>query len=125
MVVARKRCNRCKRRKPVELGFYRDKHAPDGYQYACKVCHGERNGSRAYASLLRRRYGITLMDYEFLHRKQNGRCAICRKRKVGRLKLDGKPARLYLMTTRQGGCVVCFVPTATVALAAFLILQSY
>jgi hypothetical protein len=44
--VEKKQCTRCKRRKPAEIDFYRDKTAKDGRSPWCKAC--TKDYDRAY-----------------------------------------------------------------------------
>lgn len=90
-------CSRCREAKPVDA-FHRRK---DGYQHYCKTCraeyhhewrqrHAERLNAKARqrtkdnpdekrAGELRRKYGLTMEDYEQLLVSQNCVCALCKR----------------------------------------------
>lgn len=76
-----KLCTKCKIEKPFE-DFYTK--GSEGYNSWCKACCRE-NVRKHYAERpdyyhdkrLRREFGITLEDYQSLHRSQDGKCAIC------------------------------------------------
>lgn len=78
-----KRCFRCKQIKPVSE-FYRSNTRY--YQRECKICNKERkyawhhtdSGKISSANTkLKRRYGITLEEYEKMLESVGGRCEIC------------------------------------------------
>ena len=50
----------------------------DGLQSCCKDCELLLRRATQRKSDLRRRFGITELDYEKMLREQNGRCAICK-----------------------------------------------
>lgn len=97
---ATKTCTRCHEEKsPSE--FYRDRTRKDGLYPQCRKCAAQaKKGSRKsdpeyqrqwrqrnpdkYRAIsrraeLKRKYGITVSDYEGMYAKQEGRCAICKK----------------------------------------------
>lgn len=68
--------------------FPKDKSKPSGYRNQCKACrsivaskwkhkNAEKNGLTRANSHLKRRYGITLDDYDKMLKLQDGKCAIC------------------------------------------------
>jgi len=93
-----KTCTKCKTEKPIE-DFTRDKSRRDGRFPQCKVCkagvdqkqyaknaskrkalskiHYDNNKDAHACRTLQRKYGISLEEYEELHKKQDGQCRIC------------------------------------------------
>jgi hypothetical protein len=76
-----KRCgnSRCQKVKPLSE-FHNDRRQSDGKAHYCKACARIRSKARTSKqnrSYNLKRYGITLDDYEWLLKTQNGRCAIC------------------------------------------------
>ena len=69
-----KRCYKCKENKPEDL-FYKNKSKKDGLCSLCKTCHQIYDKTRDK----KRRYGITVKQYNKMFEKQNGVCAICHK----------------------------------------------
>jgi len=89
VTVASKRCPSCGEEKPA-ADFYRHRAKPDGLQIQCKEC--QRAYQREYdrrapgkkklrvrRAYLKRRYGLTVEQYELLLFEQNGRCALCQR----------------------------------------------
>ena len=113
----KKRCALCKKRKLLKY-FYKNNVKGKQYRSAyCRKCTREyqqsekykktkrRYGKKYYASesnkenitsnAMKRRYGISIEDYEEMLKKQKGACAICGKKecipcygKVRRLSID-------------------------------------
>jgi hypothetical protein len=82
-------CAECNRKKGIHL-FYKRSSSKRGYSLKCKSCVKK---SPQYKALLdkayRRKYGISLLEYEVLLLRQNDRCAICRRKPgVRRLAVD-------------------------------------
>lgn len=67
-----KTCTNCKEIKP-ESDFYRDRASSDGYMYWCKSC----KGTAEYHRNLKRRYDLTIDDFDKLFESQGSVCAIC------------------------------------------------
>lgn len=81
-------CTRCKEEKAVEAFPIRT-HASGSRHSMCKPCKYEyeqewkkNNPEAVLAGELRRRYGITVEQYEAMLRSQRFRCAICQRRDV-------------------------------------------
>ena len=78
----KKTCPNCKKEKDKEKEFYRNRTSYDGRQSWCIVCQNSRKRSPLPSgywreSDLRKKFGITLKDYEELLENQGGVCAIC------------------------------------------------
>lgn len=75
-------CCQCKESFSEE-DFHKNKTASDGYQAACKECNKGNTLKRDPAYWrkhnLKRKFGITLEQYEELLVKQNYSCAICER----------------------------------------------
>lgn len=71
-------CNRCQQVKPVEE-FYKAQGNADGLQRICKGCRKNYYDYAQHRELyLRRKYGISVAEYESLLDKQKGVCFICK-----------------------------------------------
>lgn len=96
------RCNDCGAVKPWD-DFYQHKTGKRKGQpkfACCKRCYQDRNKERHtqsnYAGLIRRKYGLTLEQYDEMRAAQDYRCAVCRRHE-DELKQDpslGKNRRL-------------------------------
>ena len=80
-----KKCRKCKVKKPLE-DFTRNKSRKNGRSIYCKKCHCKsvtdyykKNPRKLRDHNLKKKYGITIADYEKLFEDQNGTCAICDK----------------------------------------------
>lgn len=80
-----KKCSKCKVIKPFE-SFYKNKYKLDGLNIWCNACfnssrkiYRDNNLSMIRRINLRKRYNITIDEYEKILLSQNGVCAICRK----------------------------------------------
>ena len=80
--IRTKRCPACKETKPID-DFHNNKSMPDGKQSYCKPCWNTkeaRQRSNPYGMrnlLLKRRYKMTLEQYQEKLKEQGGGCAIC------------------------------------------------
>jgi len=102
-------CPCCKQKKSIR-DFYTNKSCSDGLQGWCKKCHTMKNTEAARRpnqkrdarlkqwreenrekiklqikhNALKRKYGVSLKDYNDMIKKQNGKCVICFSVLVGR-----------------------------------------
>lgn len=91
LVVGEKCCGKCKTIKKLS-DFFTEQRRPDGFSSWCKACCAESaRGVRErrliarpghdrtvnLRGLLRRRYGIDLLDFQLLADMQRQKCAIC------------------------------------------------
>jgi hypothetical protein len=93
-----KRCALCKEVKP-SADFYERALTVDGLESKCKACISEKDRNRNVTPAARqrnrelkyrRKYGITIADYEAMLISQGNSCAICRRAPEGteRLQVD-------------------------------------
>ena len=81
IVTPEKTCSQCSETKPINH-FGINRASKDGLQYNCKECVKEYR-RRVYSpdyranKNLKRKFGITLEDYDELAKQQDYRCAIC------------------------------------------------
>lgn len=84
-----KTCNRCGVSRPLDR-FSKEKLARDGHRTICKECdverhrlHREKNPAKyteeVIAKNLKRNFGISIDDYNYMFADQNGCCAICNR----------------------------------------------
>jgi len=93
-----KTCSSCKKRK-MRNKFGKSTRSKDGLRGQCLVCYNKKkhewrlanwqrdndiksryrqsNPDRVRDANLRQKYGISLIEYEFMFEQQNGLCAIC------------------------------------------------
>jgi hypothetical protein len=84
LVSSCKTCTRCKTDKPL-TEFHKRKKSKDGLQPLCKPCAIEKNHD--YYSYeahrrhwLKKRYGLSIEQYNTLLDSQNGLCAVCQSK---------------------------------------------
>lgn len=87
-----KRCPRCRETKPLEE-FNRNRAKKDGRQGTCVPCMVVLRRTTQRASDLRRRYDMSVEEFNSLEEKQGGVCAVCLRppasgRWSGRLRID-------------------------------------
>lgn len=109
-----KKCNKCQKIKPL-TEFFKDKASSDGYYTICKKCKSDstykwrkenkelynngakkwrkNNPEKEYGHEIKRRYGLSLEDYNKMLVKQEMKCALCDTqhdptKKRGRLYVD-------------------------------------
>lgn len=86
------KCVKCNNWKlPSE--FYKSSRDWNGIKTTCKNCGVEHHREYMYVYNIKRKYGISIYEYETLLIKQNGVCAICKNKKLsskknGRLCVD-------------------------------------
>ena len=96
MAEGTKRCTQCREVKPL-TDFYKAKDKPFGVRSSCKLCDGKYNKKirppltlvqkAAKAARARKRlYGVTPETFDAMYRKQHGKCYICHRRFVGKLR---------------------------------------
>ncbi len=85
--------------------FYKNRECVSGYEGECKICWRKRSQARYHTmdKVLKQRmnrragmlqkYGITVAQYEQIHKEQNGNCSICGKPEMTKYK-DGFIQRL-------------------------------
>lgn len=78
-------CSKCKQTKPINAKwFYRDASKKSGFGYQCKKCCKKRKKEPRYKKInlkyeLKRKFQITLEQYDQMFEKQHGVCKICNK----------------------------------------------
>ena len=87
-------CNKCHIKKDLETGFYltgrKSDSNPNNRHYTCKECTKARVNAAAAANPdaqrerdYKRKYGITIEEYEQMLELQGGTCALCPKTSPG------------------------------------------
>lgn len=99
-----KTCTKCKIDKPLDA-FSKHSKGKHGRNTACKECKNQqarafyaenseeilsrqRNRENEYAYQIKKRYGITIEEYDAMLERQSGVCAICKKHRGKRLSVD-------------------------------------
>lgn len=105
-----KSCSTCKLTKPTSE-FDRDSRYKSGFRSQCSFCNTKGKHKSSLSYNLKRRYGITLEDYEKLSVSQNNVCAICSKKETrvtrpnsGKYSMDGPP-RLVVDHNHETGVI--------------------
>ena len=90
-----KKCSRCGEKKPrTEFYVSRKSRAKDGLQSHCKSCTRAYDRERVrcpesrWRIEIKRRYGLTVEDFQRMFQAQAGRCAICHDPFVKRPHVD-------------------------------------
>lgn len=85
-----KTCSRCKQKKS-KSEFCRNRLNSDGLHLQCKTCHSEsqrkyrkQNKRKIQDHRLRKRYGISIDDYDRMATTQGHKCAICGGQNFGK-----------------------------------------
>jgi len=89
-----KKCLKCGKTKSQDR-FYFNKSVPDGLNSWCMQCDKSYDKQHQRGNDLRRKYGITVAQYELILKSQNGVCVICKqpetikyRNKIRRLAVD-------------------------------------
>lgn len=83
-----KTCTMCKLEKEL-TEFVKKSSSKDGYAGHCSGCHKIKYvAGKRREQHLKRRYGLTLADYDRMLEEQNVACAICQEPKVYNLHVD-------------------------------------
>ena len=77
------RCASCKETKTREE-FGVNRAAPGGRNWRCRACTRAANAAEGKSGRLRRRYGLTIEDFDQMLAAQGGVCAICEEARLGR-----------------------------------------
>lgn len=87
---AQKRCGRCRQDKPL-AAFHKERRNRDGLSNRCKDCNLKQlqewrkaNPRKHWNAELKRRYGITIEQYDAMLITQGGGCGICGSTEPGR-----------------------------------------
>lgn len=78
-----KKCAHCKQKKDLK-DFRKVSNQKDGYGYNCRECSCQQSKESKY----RVRYGITLQEKELMFKNQNGLCALCKEKIIGKICVD-------------------------------------
>jgi hypothetical protein len=78
-----KKCAHCQQTKELKF-FRRRSNQKDGLDYNCRECSCQQSKESKY----RIRYGITLHEKTDMLIKQDGLCALCKEKIVGRICVD-------------------------------------
>lgn len=84
-----KECTKCSKRRQL-MKFFKDKTKSDGLDSWCMYCRNrykrlnrfkilKRRNKTARVDQLKCLYGMSQKDYDFLYKKQKGKCGICRQ----------------------------------------------
>lgn len=73
-----KTCSKCKQVKEI-TEFFKDSAKPDGYEYYCKSCAMLKKQNNDY----RKKYNITLLQFEEMSKARDHRCDICGTKDAG------------------------------------------
>ena len=75
-----KKCSGCEKTLHIR-NFYKEAAKKSGFASKCRKCAKARTkGPKARNYYLKRRYGITLENYNVLLKNQSGLCAICKQK---------------------------------------------
>lgn len=80
-------CSRCSKAKPLNE-FWNQSSKSDGKHPYCKKCLVKYQKPNNRNRTVRSRYGISNEQFSEMFKRQNGRCAICKKKSIKQLCVD-------------------------------------
>lgn len=87
MANQEKPCILCKVVKPFS-DFHSSSSRVDGVGVYCRACFTDKYYRSRRSLIIEKRYGLSEGEYMRMHRRQGGRCLICRKKTLKKLYVD-------------------------------------
>ena len=120
-----KSCCTCKKDKPISY-FYKNKREKDGHHRQCKSCMSKYNRNDAHKQAnknyrttdkcrsghLKRRYGITIEQYDEMFEAQDGVCSLCGLPELGKrlaVDHDHTTGEVRSLLCQQCNCLIGFI----------------